>query len=90
MTDQWSKGWGEAQTTGCGTTVMTDFQAGFLVVLVLAIWFGIALLGALHGFCGDADAVASDDEDDFTIFSDITDPAKSYLIGNIYYDDGGD
>ena len=66
---------------------MTDFQAGFLVVLVLAIWIGIAVLGASNISCGGADAVA-DDEDDFTIFSDITDPAKSYMIGNIYYDDG--
>jgi hypothetical protein len=66
---------------------MTDFQAIFLVVLVLAIWIGIALLGALHGSCGDVEDVA---DDDFTIFSDITDPAKSYMIGNIYYDDGDD
>lgn len=67
--------------------MMTDFQAIFLVVLVLAIWTGIALLGAVNGSCGDAGDVADKEEGDFTIFSDTTDPAKFYLIGNIYYDD---
>jgi hypothetical protein len=66
--------------------MMTDFQAIVILVSVPAIWIGIALLGALNGSCGDAER-ASDEEDDFTIFSDTTDPAKSYLIGTIYYDD---
>jgi hypothetical protein len=67
--------------------MMTDFQAVFFVVLVLAVWLGIALLGAINGSCGDAGDVGDEEGDDFTIFSDTTDPAKFYLIGNIYYDD---
>lgn len=67
--------------------MMTNFQAIFFVVLVLAVWLGIAFLGAINGSCGDAEAMADKEEDDFTIFSDTTDPAKFYLIGNIYYDD---
>lgn len=66
---------------------MTDFHAVIILVSVPAIWLGVALLGAIHGSCGDAGDVPHDEEDDFTIFSDTTDPSKSYLTYNIYYDD---
>ncbi|MGE4192235.1 MAG: hypothetical protein AB7E51_02480 [Pseudodesulfovibrio sp.] len=69
---------------------MTDFQAVIFVVLVLAVWLGIAFLGAASGSCGDAGDVTQDEEDDFTIFSDMTDPSKSYLTYNIYHDDVAD
>jgi hypothetical protein len=60
------------------------------MILGAAFIVGLIALVAIFGDGGNGRQVASnrrDDDGTDCIFSDTTDPAKSYLIGNIYHDD---
>ena len=66
---------------------------GIAACVVMAVWIGSLI--AICIFCRERSGTVivngrrkrNDDGDD-AIFSDITDPAKSYLIENIYHGDG--
>lgn len=64
---------------------MTDFQAIVIISAVPATWLLIALVFA--NAPSSRKPSKAEEEDDFTIFSSLTDPSQSYLNYNIWHDD---
>lgn len=66
---------------------MTDLQAVVIAASVPAVWILIAIFFANVPDSNSGEHRKTEEEDDFTIFSSITDPSQSYLTYNIYHDD---
>jgi hypothetical protein len=65
---------------------MTDFQAAVIICAVPAIWILIAIVFANAPDSSPGNS-RKNEEDDFTIFSSVTDPSQSYLTYNVWHDD---
>ena len=64
---------------------MSDFHATIIMVVVPVIWILIALVFA--NTPGNNAKPRKTDEDDFTVFSSVTDPSQSYLSYNVWHED---
>jgi hypothetical protein len=64
---------------------MTDFHAAVILAAVPAIWILIAIVFANAPDSGNSGK--AEEEDEFTVFSSLTDPSQNYLSYNIWHDD---